>query len=363
MAKKAEKKEVLQSGPVKLWDILDAAAENPKRGIPTLVGPSGYGKTHEVTRWAEARGRKMVVVRPGIETEEDFGGHPIRDSKKNEVRYSNPAFLTTALRRIGVTLDEPLVLFVDELDKGRAEVLTCMLSLFNPDERCIRETVLGTNVMICAAMNEPEIDLPEPLAARLLLVPYPYDWAEYLRNAKQSVIGLRRVLQPNGPEVRLPKRPSSPRSDYQLEQWFSYPDFWENESLRRVVVRGLYSQVEAPAVLEYLATETPVVDGVAWINKATPAGIVHNLIRIIRSSKPADREAILRAFLARAEADPTGDLMLAYAAFTSPEDPRPHASCIAGEHTYEGRPVQEIGQEVFEKNFALLQEGKEIAKI
>src|SRR6266446_488558 len=125
-----------------VYEIFDAVRAKPRRGFPMLIGPTQWGKTHCGYEYAAARKLPFVPINPQLETEEEFGGFPLKNANSDEVNYSMPPALTTMFRALRVKWKDPYVLFIDEMDKARNDVLSCLLTLTSPLERLLRHIKL-----------------------------------------------------------------------------------------------------------------------------------------------------------------------------------------------------------------------------
>ena len=334
-----------------IHSLFDAIRANPKRGFPVLLGPTQVGKTFTVYDYAKQRGLPLAPVNLQVEAEEEIGGYPIRNARTNEVTYSAPPFLTTALKRAGVGLDQPFTLFLDEIDKARNDLLSCILSMTSTLERRLRHITFGPQVLICGAMNEPQRTLPEPLLARMLMIPYPYDQQEYINGFPEGVRRSIHKLYPQTP-VRFPERPKAPGSMVTLAEWFGLPEFWTNDALKMLVVRGLFREQDVPAVMEEIGAERPVVDPVQWVKQCSPQallkGLIGNLSKTYKAHGVQTEADMLIAFRARAEVDGqtgTGEIAVLYCVFADINHPKPAASVACNER------IQAIGQAALEAEY------------
>lgn len=333
-----------------LFEIFDAVRAKPERGIPTLIGDTQRGKTFNVDLYAKHINRAKVTINPQWNPPEDWGGLPIRSGKGRDVVYSQPPAIMSALRVQGLGLDDPFVLFFDEVDKGSRENLDGMLTAFSTLERRVRDTVFHPEVFIVAAMNPPQRPLPEPLLARMLMIPFPYDWNEYIQGLPKDVQAMvRKLYQPD--QIKFPERPKSPGSLLTLRHWFDLPAFWENRALQQLVVRGLFPEQMVPGVIEEISTERPVTDPVQWITRATPQAILKGLIPLLDKHTPEEMFKILEAFMNRAKADPTSEIAKLYDTFTAEEKAEPHACVKFNIQLPNGQWTRDIGQDVWEKEY------------
>jgi hypothetical protein len=311
----------------RIFTILDAVRENPKRGIPVLIGPTQRGKNHLVHTYGKARGLPLVPLDFHLGTPEENGGYPVRDPKTNKVTYSMPPALTTALDRAKLTLDDPFILFVDEIDKAHEDLVVCLLNIFSTLERRIRHVDFHDRVLIVGAMNEPKRALPDPLLARMLMIPFPHD-DEYFESFPASIRSLIRDLYPL-PKVAFPERPEAPGAVVTLEQWFTFGAFWEDEALRDTVIRGLFPEKQVPLLHEKMVDE-PVYNLLDWVKKASPTALLANLVANLSKAAVQEKVDMLNALHERASNDPTEEVTLVFNSFVDSVPATASVTCTEG---------------------------------
>jgi hypothetical protein len=206
---------------------------------PCLVGPTGAGKTSRVLRLAEARKLPVVRLLLGTMLPEDVLGLPrvIRGA----TRWAKPDWAEQACR-------QPVLLFLDELDKARTETYGAVLTLLA--ERLVRDQPLHPETVVIAAMQpvDPDAWLSDEtgraLSARLLFVPVAYDW-DWLGDK----LGVNLAGLPT-PAVNVPVLPEpSPR---QVEWWASFAR--QHPNLAEPAGFGLFPEPIVKWLLERLAS-------------------------------------------------------------------------------------------------------------
>lgn len=319
-----KKKETTEEEPVvatldTIKTIFTRALENPARGVPALIGPPQWGKTHYMRQWLlEAGVDHIVMVNPQTDLPEDIAGWPVRS--KGELTFTNPPLIPPGhLKRNA----PPWALAVDELDKAQDATLSALLTLLNPGERRLRETYIPPKVPICVAMNEPARDLPEPLVARLLFIPFPPAGFEMAPRVANST-----ALAP--PEVRIPQRPFAPGSYFKLKEWFSVPEFATDEAVRNCVISGLFPAKAVPGVLGSLQDNwNPSHE---WAESCSVEEFLTMVYVVLGGARSIeDRSEILQKLAKRVEADDSSEFASAYA----------YALAVRGEDVKEVKGVKD----------------------
>jgi hypothetical protein len=309
------------------WIVVTALAD-PHRGVPCIIGPPQYGKTHDL--YALYRNMGMVledimVFNPQTDLPEDIAGWPYREGDK--LYFTQPANIRPDLLDKS-NYDEQgnpkkkWGIIVDELDKAPDSVLTCFLTLFNPDERRLRHTRISHKVPIVAAMNEPDGRLlPEPLVARMLFLPYPMEGMNIAgRSDLKPVQHIAEELFRDLPAIKFPARPKAPGSLHKLRRWLTLSEFWECEHVRKLVVHGLFPQAQAGAVLQALKNRTPNPTK-EWAAMVSPTDFAAHILDVLNAGEFQDMSEVIVAITERAnEQDPTEELTrILVMLFESPE--------------------------------------------
>jgi hypothetical protein len=138
----------------------------PQNLRPCLIGATGAGKTARVRQIAGELGRPLVTLLLQTMLPEDILGLP------RVVRRETVWALPDWVRRAA---DNPHLIFLDELDKPRPEVVSAVLTLIWDLE--VRGARLHPETVVVAAMQPVDRDLwladetMRALAARLIFIP------------------------------------------------------------------------------------------------------------------------------------------------------------------------------------------------
>lgn len=170
--------------------------------VPTLIGPAGVGKTTLVRRWASEMNMPVQVLLLGTMLAEEVLGAPKVIEVNGELRtvWSKPEWL----------LDQPFVLFLDELDKAREDVVSAALTLLA--EGRVRKYFLPKGSQIIAVMQpvDREVFLAtrtgQALGDRLVFIPIHAQW-----NALGMQEGVDLSFLPKSTAFTLPIGDISPR--------------------------------------------------------------------------------------------------------------------------------------------------------
>ena len=145
---------------------LVALTAGPHNLRPCFIGPTGCGKTARVREIAAALGRPVVTLLLQTMLPEDLLGLP--RVVRRETFWALPDWVRSAAER-------PHVLFLDELDKPRPEVIAATLTLIWDLE--VRGTKLHPDTIVVGAMQPVDRELwlsdetLRALAARLVFIP------------------------------------------------------------------------------------------------------------------------------------------------------------------------------------------------
>lgn len=303
-------------------NTFEIAHEAMKRGqIPCLVGPPQRGKTHGIKLLAEANNYRLHITNPYFNPEEWSGLPHIRNGA---VQWTKPIDIPEEMLEEG---GRPWVWFIDELDKASDDNMHVFLPLFAED-RVRSHKFPSDRIMKVCAMNERS-GMVEALMARLLFLQYPdpSDSADILaRGDFKNVKSLAEELYGGSPNIRFPERPEAPASLHKLVKWFDLPQFWENETVRTRVVRGLFPEKQVPRVLGFLLERptTSIEDAVRWIQKAGPQEVVDRFLRITvdlvppaGDQKGETAKQLTDALFDRTQNDPTGEWTKVCEAFST----------------------------------------------
>lgn len=107
-----------------------------------LVGGHGKGKTELIAEYAAYLGYKHHNIRAAHFSDVDVNGYPVEDGET--LSWLPPRWLMDAC-------NEPTILFLDEINRGKEIVRNCFLQL--TDSRRINEHVLHPKTRIFSAVN------------------------------------------------------------------------------------------------------------------------------------------------------------------------------------------------------------------
>jgi len=161
---------------------------------PCLVGPTGAGKTARVHQVAEALNLPVHTMLLAHMMPEEISGIPHVTAKRTA--WPAPEWATRLAK-------EPHVLFLDEFDKARRDVMGAVLTLLW--ELKVGNVALHPDTVLILAMQPvpPAQFLADEtgraIAARCVFLPVAYDW-----NYVQQQIGMDLSFLPAGPSPKLP---------------------------------------------------------------------------------------------------------------------------------------------------------------
>jgi AAA domain (dynein-related subfamily) len=189
---------------------------------PFIWGHAGVGKTTSVKQWAESHGYQFFAFYLGTQSDSgDILGlyEFVRNSegKAESVDYAIPQWLFNAITYCNENPDSGAVIFLDEFNRGRRDIMQGMFS-FALDKK-FHTIQLPKNCYIIAAGNPPtdeyfttDVD-DTALMARFVhikLEPTFSEWVDYAktRNFEQTLIGFiqeqPQLLEEVRTEFKLP---------------------------------------------------------------------------------------------------------------------------------------------------------------
>ena len=175
-----------------LIQLLDAT---PTQQNVMLVGRHGIGKSEILTKYFAAKGIDVVTLFLGQMSDPgDLIGLPTKNEKSGKTDFMPPYWFPTE--------GEPVVLFLDELNRARPEVLQTVMDLTL--NRCLAGRSLPRGSRIIAAVNDGEeyqlTDLDPALVSRFNIYQFRPTAEEWLLWAAKHGLDERviRFISENG---------------------------------------------------------------------------------------------------------------------------------------------------------------------
>lgn len=180
-------------------ELYEVLAETPAEQNIMLAGKHGIGKSQIITKYFESKGMKVVSLFLGqLADPGDLIGLPDRNSTSGRTRFLPPEWFP---------LDEntPVVLFLDELNRARPEILQAVMDL------TLNKTIAGHHLpkgsCILSAVNLGDeyqlTDLDPALVSRFNIYEFKPEVSEWLIWARKSGIDSRIIgfIQENSDEL------------------------------------------------------------------------------------------------------------------------------------------------------------------
>lgn len=219
---------------MKTLDLLRLFAHPRIRGgypniIPCLIGPTGTGKSTIVRSLFAELGLKDVRLLLSTMLPEEVTGLPRVVSVGDVLRteWTVPDWFS----------EEPIGIFIDELDKANELTIATILTLIA--ERRLRDKMLHPQTMIVAAMQPVNTALWESsetykaLAARCCFIPVTGYW-DYI-NEKYSIKISLSEEQISAPILPAP----SPR---QVDWYLQHLHLFLQNNCHRIIARGMFTE-------------------------------------------------------------------------------------------------------------------------
>lgn len=153
--------------------FLENLAIYEKAGVvPLVMGPSGWGKSDGVRQYARQTGRPCLEFYASMIGAEDIGGFPF--VVNGVLHRANDYALEQALNK-------PVVLFLDEINQARPDVINAMFPILR--ERKVNGRDLDPKTFIVCAGNEIDdnpylTELPPAFVNRSEKCPPPQSWSD-----------------------------------------------------------------------------------------------------------------------------------------------------------------------------------------
>lgn len=146
-----------------------------------LSGKHGIGKSQIITDFFKAKGMKVVTLFLGQMSDPgDLLGLPNKDEETGKTVFMPPNWFPTDR--------EPVVLFLDELNRARPEILQCIMDLALNRKLAGRELPAGSRII--SAVNDGDeyqlTDLDPALASRFNIYNFKPTVGEWLRWASHA---------------------------------------------------------------------------------------------------------------------------------------------------------------------------------
>ncbi|MDY4133584.1 AAA family ATPase [Treponema sp.] len=179
-------------------ELYEVLAETPAEQNIMLAGKHGIGKSQILTKYFEDQGMKVVPLFLGQMSDPgDLIGLPDRDSKAGKTLFLPPFWFP---------LDNtPVVLFLDELNRARPEILQSVMDL------ALNKTIAGRKLpegsRIISAVNSGDeyqlTDLDPALISRFNIYEFKPSAAEWIMWANKNGIDYRVIgfIQENAGEL------------------------------------------------------------------------------------------------------------------------------------------------------------------
>jgi hypothetical protein len=164
-----------------LIEILDVTP--PHHNI-MLVGKHGIGKSQIIENYFVREGKKVVILFLGQMSDPgDLIGLPVLDAVTRKTEFRPPYWFPEGD-------DEPIVLFLDELNRARPEILQCVMDLTLNKRLNGKDLPAGSRII--TAVNEGEeyqlTDLDPALVSRFNIYTFSPTVAEWLLWAAENKI-------------------------------------------------------------------------------------------------------------------------------------------------------------------------------
>ena len=171
---------------INVQELIEILDRTPATHNVMLVGNHGIGKSRILTDYYQSRGYRVVALFLGqLSDPGDLIGLPMKNEKSGRTEFMPPYWFPID--------NQPIVLFLDELNRARQEVLQSVMDL------SLNRTLAGRRLpdgsRIISAVNEGEeyqlTDLDPALVSRFNIYQFRPTEAEWLLWAAQNGIDTR----------------------------------------------------------------------------------------------------------------------------------------------------------------------------
>lgn len=171
---------------VNITELLQILETTPAEHNIMLVGEKGIGKSELLTSFFTSKGMKVVPLFLGqLSDPGDLIGLPCKDEKTGRTNFMPPYWFPAD--------GEPIVLFLDELNRARPEILQTVFDL------CLNRKLAGRKLpegsMVISAVNAGDqyqlTDLDPALVSRFNIVTFKPTVQEWLLWARKNDVDAR----------------------------------------------------------------------------------------------------------------------------------------------------------------------------
>ena len=213
-----------------------------------LVGNHGIGKSQILTNYFKEKGMEVVVLFLGQMADPgDLIGLPNKDEKTGKTDFMPPYWFPID--------DKPIVLFLDELNRARPEILQTIMDLALNRKLAGRHLPEGSRII--SAVNAGEqyqlTDLDPALVSRFNIVNFKPTAEEWLLWAKKSDLDSRVIDFINENRIWLDKDPDAKEgADTGLDKtpdrraWERVSDVIKNKSDLKEIDTKIISSIVGP---------------------------------------------------------------------------------------------------------------------
>ena len=206
-----------------------------------LIGKHGIGKSQIIENYFVKLGKKVVTLFLGQMSDPgDLIGLPILDSASNKTDFRPPWWFPDN--------NEPVVLFLDELNRARPEILQCVMDLTLNKRLNGKKLPAGSRII--TAVNDGEeyqlTDLDPALVSRFNIYNFTPTVAEWLLWAAEQKIDSRIIdfieknpdcLDSNAKEFAGLEKTADRRSWQRVSELIAKIENWDKPEMRPRTIR------------------------------------------------------------------------------------------------------------------------------